>query len=306
MPDLDVWPTDGSGGAVSTELRWRKMARLWVPSGVTAAGGGLAPTIAAGPAINVAIGSAWVDGHFAELTAPASIPVTANGLLVLRLTPADNRCELLYRDGASAPTQTDPTWELALAKMTAGAMTDIRPGAVMSGAQVVGGLPAFPYDGQEVVYVYGGRAWHCTYYAAVGAPYRWMVSGGPPLANAINLNEVQTAGVGVGDLVTVGPDLIIPYPGVYDVQCGFNGNNSGAGSVQNAHIVNASALATPLVTAAQSNPGAAGASNLTVVSMHGTLTLPAATTLRLRYSTTGANGYYAARWLTARPIRLLG
>jgi hypothetical protein len=70
--------------------------------------------------------------------------------------------------------------------------------------------------------------------------------------------------------------------------------------------VNTAAPTSPLVTAGQSNPGAAGAANLTVVSMYGQLTLPALTTLRLRYQTTGGNGYYAARWFTARPIRFLG
>ena len=123
MPDLTVWPTDGADGSVSTEARWRKMARLWAPSGVTS---GLAPTLAAGPTINVAIGAAWLDGHFAELPAPAVVPASANGLLVLRFTAADNRCELLYRDGITVPTQTDPTWELPIAQMAAGALQDRR------------------------------------------------------------------------------------------------------------------------------------------------------------------------------------
>jgi len=137
MPDLAVWPTDGAGpggdGSVSSEARWRKMGRLWVPSGVEdsplGVGGGfgsLAPTLVAGPTINVAIGSAWLDGHYAELTAPASVPATANGLLVVRFTPADNHAELLYRDAATAPTQTATTWELAIAQMTAGAIADRR------------------------------------------------------------------------------------------------------------------------------------------------------------------------------------
>ena len=40
--------------------------------------------------------------------------VTSNGLVVIRWTPAANTFELLYRDGATTPTQTDPTWELPL------------------------------------------------------------------------------------------------------------------------------------------------------------------------------------------------
>jgi hypothetical protein len=109
------------------------MGRLWVPTGVdvglSGIGGGagaLAPTLVAGPAVNVAIGGAWIDGHYAELTAPASVPVTASGLVCVRFTPADNRAELLYRDAATVLTMTDATFELPIARMTAGALQDIR------------------------------------------------------------------------------------------------------------------------------------------------------------------------------------
>jgi hypothetical protein len=141
MPDLNTWPTDGAAGSVSSEAKWRKMARLWVPSGVASAAD-LVPTLAAGPTINVAVGAAWLDGHFAELTTPASIPASANGLLVLRFTPADNRCELLYRDGATTPTQTDPTWEMPVALMNAGSMYDRR--AVLSLATELASLASAP------------------------------------------------------------------------------------------------------------------------------------------------------------------
>jgi hypothetical protein len=115
------------------------MARPWVPSGVDSsllglgAGNGLAPTLAAGPTINVTAGGCWLDGHYAELATPASIPATANGLLVVRFTPADNHAELLYRDAAVTCTQTLATWELPVAQMVAGAMNDIRWFANTSG-----------------------------------------------------------------------------------------------------------------------------------------------------------------------------
>ena len=148
MPDLAVWPTDGAGpggdGSVSSEARWRKMGRLWVPSGVDYSplgiGGGsgaLAPTLAAGPTINVAVGGCWLDGHYAELTAPASVPATANGLLVVRFTPADNHAELLYRDAVTVPTQTVSSWELPIASMTAGAISDARRFVQFGGNQLV-------------------------------------------------------------------------------------------------------------------------------------------------------------------------
>jgi len=188
MADLAVWPTDGSGpggdGSVSSEARWRKMARGWVPSGVDQSplgvGGGvgaLAPTLAAGPAIQVAAGSCWLDGHYAELAAPATIPASANGLLVVRFTPADNHAELLYRDAAVLPpTQTLATWELALASMAAGAMTDRRVGwrpgsppcypnyatlkALWPGTGVASpAAGTVPPDGYQAVTLDDGRTW---------------------------------------------------------------------------------------------------------------------------------------------------
>ena len=43
--------------------------------------------------IDVTAGAAWLDGHYAELTSPAAESSTANGLLVVRFTPADNEFE---------------------------------------------------------------------------------------------------------------------------------------------------------------------------------------------------------------------
>jgi len=105
------------------------MARAWMPSGVDTSLlglGQLVPTLVAGPTINVTAGACWLDGHYAELATPASVPATANGLLVVRFTPADNHAELLYRDAAVTCTQTLATWELPIAQMAAGALKDIR------------------------------------------------------------------------------------------------------------------------------------------------------------------------------------
>src|SRR5262245_51454618 len=127
MAVITGWPTDGADGSVANEARWRKMARLWCPSGVAENyGEQLAPTVVAGPAIQVATGAAWLDGHYAENESVQSIASTDNGLLVIRFTPADNLFELLWRDGVTTPTQTEAVWELPIASMTAGVMADRR------------------------------------------------------------------------------------------------------------------------------------------------------------------------------------
>ena len=120
------WPTDAGDGSVSTEERWRKMAQLWAPSGVVDGYLDRLDPDLSGSTVTVGPGGAWIDGHYAEQLTSSSVAVTSNGLVVIRFTPADNVFELLYRDGATTPTQTDATWELPLAQMTGGAMTDLR------------------------------------------------------------------------------------------------------------------------------------------------------------------------------------
>lgn len=127
MAVMNVWPTDAGDGSVSNEPKWRKMARVWSPSGVVAgAGGELAPTLAA-PNLTIKAGAAWVDGHYCELVADTVLTATANGLAVVRFDPAANTAEVLWRDAATTPTQ-NPTgvWELPIARTTSNALTDLR------------------------------------------------------------------------------------------------------------------------------------------------------------------------------------
>ena len=125
---MSVWPTDAADGAVSSEARWRKMARYWESTGVAQGQAGeMAPTLAA---LNVTVqaGACWVDGHYCELAGAQVLAVTANGLVVVRFDPAANTAELLYRDAAVALTQNPAgQYEIAVAKMAAAALTDMRP-----------------------------------------------------------------------------------------------------------------------------------------------------------------------------------
>jgi hypothetical protein len=301
MPDLAVWPTDGADGSVASEARWRKMARYWVPSGVTS---GLTPALIAGPSITVQIGAAWLDGHYAELTAPATVPVSANGLLVLRFTPADNRCELLYRDGASTPTQTDPTWELPLAKMTAGAMTDLRFGAVPSGAPIVTSLPAFPTDGQVVNYWHAatGRLWELTYVAAAPAPYRWCFTGGAPIHAEVATAEPSAVTGGWVELPTGGPILPVPLAGLYRFGFGFQGtSNVAAVSQMNMALCIMPGVA-PLTWGAAAISPNTTSPEMTTTEIEATIGAPCE--IRGKYLTMLGAGTYASRWATMTPVRV--
>jgi hypothetical protein len=123
MVAMSVWPTDGADGSVASEARWRKMGRLWAPSGIA---GNMTPTLAY-PNLTIQPGAAWVDGHYAELASSQVLTATTNGLAVVRFDPAANTAELLWRDGVSVPAQS-PTgvWELPIAKTVGGVLTDLR------------------------------------------------------------------------------------------------------------------------------------------------------------------------------------
>ena len=135
MAILTVWPTDDAAGAITSEPRWRKMARHWAPTGVCpAVGGELTPTLAGG-IITVKSGAAWVDGHYVEQATDQTLTATAAGLVVIRFDPAVNTAELLYRDAVSVPTQ-DPAgvWEMAVARIVANVLYDVRPWIATAGA----------------------------------------------------------------------------------------------------------------------------------------------------------------------------
>jgi len=130
MVAMNVWPTDGGDGAVATEARWRAMARAWAASGVISGSGGggeFGCSAFTGAYATINAGAAWVDGHYCELLSATSIPTTANGLIVVRVTPATNTAEIVFRDGATQCQQT-PTgiYEIPILKVSAGANQDAR------------------------------------------------------------------------------------------------------------------------------------------------------------------------------------
>lgn len=127
MVAMNVWPTDASDGSVATEARWRKMARLWTPSGIDPTAGSLMVPSLAATNLTVRNGACWVDGAYCELLGDQVLTASANGLAVVRFDPAANTAELLYLIGATVPTQ-NPTgiWELPIASVTGAAMKDLR------------------------------------------------------------------------------------------------------------------------------------------------------------------------------------
>jgi hypothetical protein len=157
MALLTVWPTDAADGSVANEARWRKMARLWSPTGVRAGvGAEMVPTLAA-LNLTVKAGACWIDGHYCELAADQVLPVTADGLAVVRFDPVANTAELLWRAGVGVVPTMNPAgvWELPIAVVGSSFMADRRMFVMDNGLAAFSSfardlsLPS-PPDGVEV------------------------------------------------------------------------------------------------------------------------------------------------------------
>lgn len=100
---------------------------------------------------------------------------------------------------------------------------------------VVSALPTLGVDGQEVdlevdtAGLYGGPfLWRCKYRASWPAPYRWQVIGPSPLRSYVAANIGIAANAWV-DGASLGPDMTVPFAGIWDVSFGFSGNASSTG-----------------------------------------------------------------------------
>ena len=163
--------------------------------------------------------------------------------------------------------------------------------------------PTSPQDGDEWVLPFdtAGRLWRFRYNAASASAYKWEFVGGSEITANIETGESSTSTAMV-DLATVGPRVILPRAGDYDV--------IGGATVQ--HTVAGTALY--VVAFRDTAQGAAGrptsvaAANVGYPSPLTTLVVtdaPAGGDVRLRYlCPSGATATYSARWIRVRPVRV--
>lgn len=84
---------------------------------------------------------------------------------------------------------------------------------------LVTSLPALPGDGQEVYYVAdvtNGVLWHLRYRTASSSAYKWELVGGSDMLGE-TLTDQGFSSTTYADLGTIGPDVIVPLAGDYDV-----------------------------------------------------------------------------------------
>ena len=83
-------------------------------------------------------------------------------------------------------------------------------------------LPSSPVDGQEAILVDSltnpSYQWRFRYNAGSTSPYKWEFIGGAAAHHYIQASE-QTSSTAAADLATLGPLIVVPRSGEYDVTC---------------------------------------------------------------------------------------
>jgi len=184
--------------------------------------------------------------------------------------------------------------------------------------QFVTTLPSSPIDGTEVYYQSttagtGGGAtnsmadvgavWHLRYRAASSSAYKWEFVGGGRTAHSIDGGEARASAGTFGDLATVGPSLVVPVAGTYEVLYGCRSNADNANRNIAVEIAkNGTQVEFAYVAANDSaTDGASGASANVVVE----LTLAASDALKLRYySSASTTPTFSNRRIRLLPIRV--
>jgi hypothetical protein len=166
-------------------------------------------------------------------------------------------------------------------------------------------LPASPADGQEAILVDSltnpTYQWRFRYNAGSTSPYKWEFIGGAD-AVVTNITAESTTTVGSWlDLATVGPRVIVPRAGEYDVQTGAGGYHS----VASATIWISSYIGTATAGSGQGTlcPAANQRVNFLVKSER--WTLAAGDDIRMRYhNSTAGTASWIDRAIRVKPVRV--
>jgi len=143
----NYFPFDTGPGSTATAARWRLMARVWQGSGVIANYlNNMNPTIV-GSVVTIDTGAVWIDGYYGEIGSPKTVTVTGSQVVVARMDPVARQILLT---SVTTLTQTlTGIYEVPIARVTSGAITDIRQfasggGAVLPGLMMEHGGGAAP------------------------------------------------------------------------------------------------------------------------------------------------------------------
>lgn len=169
---------------------------------------------------------------------------------------------------------------------------------------LVTSLPANPVDGQECYFLAdatNGVVWHLRYRAAAVGVYKWEYVGGPALRAEV-LTKESTGSTVETDLTTVGPSVVLPLAGDYEVGYGA-GVNPAAGAVY-AVVTPKFGAAAVVGTDAIVVYTTGGAAELQIARWCVRTGLGAGITVKLSYRMSGSTGGFNNRWIMATPVRV--
>lgn len=171
---------------------------------------------------------------------------------------------------------------------------------------IVTALPGSPVDGQEIYYAAdaaNGVIWHLRYNANSASAYKWEFLGGAPLISTILTNEFFTADGNFRDATTVGPQIIAPLAGDYDVNAEATVNvGAAAGQV---YLGLSVAGATPVPPFWASHYCGAASANASPFLICRVTAVALSTVVKVQYSANGgSNGTARARILRITPVRV--
>jgi hypothetical protein len=182
------------------------------------------------------------------------------------------------------------------------------PGVVPNpGSNRVTALPTSPYDGQEVYFVAdntNGIIWHLRYNAASSSTYKWEIVGGSPLDAEIDTDQQRGVAAAWGDLTTVGPQVVAPLAGEYEIMvgCGIYCSTAGVSAYMAPQI---GATAPALTDGVWWQPPSTTGPPLAAQSRRRKKTVTAlATTICAKYYVGAGTANFANRWLSAMPVRV--
>lgn len=165
-----------------------------------------------------------------------------------------------------------------------------------------------PEDGQEIIFVAdatNGVLYHLKYNAGSASPFKWESVGSSWLGADV-LTDETTASSTYTNLATVGPTVVAPLAGDYEVEFGCNDYNSTQGLVNNMSFAVGATAASDNDRTMFQQEGVAGTISSSTVSRNVTKTgVTAGASLQCKYRVSNAGtANFRYRWIRIRPIRV--
>lgn len=163
-------------------------------------------------------------------------------------------------------------------------------------------IDSTPTAEQEIYYEADpakGSAWHLKWIAALS---KWVFLGGSALSAEVVAGET-TSSTTYADLATVGPQVVIPQAGIYEILIGAATSNSAANGQNHMSLAfGATGAVDNEIAHAQS--ATANAVVPVVRTMPRTITGTFPMTLTAKYKVTTGVGSFSRRYMVVRPVSL--